>query len=202
MSCWKSAEDLREIVPMAKLDNETIELVCIAVTALAVLLQGIVLLFIYLALRKAIGSLQGEIEDLRSSIMPTIDNTRELVGSTRALVDNARRLFARLAPKAETTVGDLARVAHGLREQTAELESATQEILGRVRFQTSRIDAMTTNGLDAVDQAGSFVADAMGKPVRQLAGVLAAAKAIVESLRGSAHDPRDRRYSSNEDRFV
>ena len=36
---------------MPKLNNETIELICIAVTALAVLLQGIVLLFIYLALR-------------------------------------------------------------------------------------------------------------------------------------------------------
>ncbi len=161
---------------MPKLDNETIELVCIAVTALAVLLQGIVLLFIYLALRKAIGSLRAEVEDLRSSIMPAIDNTRELVGSARALVDNARRLFARLAPKAEATAGDLARVAQGLREQTAELESATQEILGRVRFQTSRMDAMTTNGLDAVDRAGSFVADAVGKPVRQLAGVVAAAQ--------------------------
>lgn len=202
MSCWKSAKDLREIVPMPKFDNQTIELACIAVTAMAVLLQAIVLFFIYLAMRKAIGSLRVEIEDLRSSIMPTIDNTRELVGSTRALVDNTRRLFVRLAPKAEATAGDLARVAHGLREQTAELESATQEILGRVRFQMSRMDAMTTNGLDAVDRAGSFVAETVGKPVRQLAGVLAAAKAIVESLRASTHEPRHRRYSGDEDTFV
>jgi methyl-accepting chemotaxis protein len=187
---------------MPRLDNETIELVCIAVTALAVLLQGIVLLFIYLALRKAIGSLRGEVEDLRSSLMPMVDNTRELIDNSRALVETTRRLFARLAPKAEATASDVARVARGLREQTEELESTTQEVLARVRFQTSRMNAMTTSGLDAVDRAGSFVAETVGKPVRQLSGFLAAAKAIVESLRASGHEPRHRRYSGDEDTFV
>jgi len=41
-----------------------------------------------------------------------------------------------------------------------------------VRFQAGRIDAMTTNGLDAVDRAGSFVADSVGRPVRQIAGLV------------------------------
>jgi methyl-accepting chemotaxis protein len=186
---------------MPKLNNETIELICIAVTALAVLLQGIVLLFIYLALRKAISSLHEEVEDLRASIMPTIDDARDLIGNTRTLIDNTRRLFARMAPKAEATVGDLAKMAHGLQEQTVELESAVQEVLGRVRFQAGRIDAMTTNGLDAVDRAGGFVADSVGRPVRQIAGLVAAAKAIIESLRSPA-EPRERRFSGDEDRFV
>jgi hypothetical protein len=64
------------------------------------------------------------------------------------------------------------------------------------------MNAMTTSGLDAVDQAGSFVAEIVGKPVRQLSGFLAAAKAIVESLRASGHEPRHRRYSGDEDTFV
>jgi len=198
----KSADDLREIVPMPKLDNETIELICIAVTALAVLLQAIVLSAIYVALRKAIGSLRGEVEDLRSSLMPVANNTREVIVEARALIDNMRRLFARIAPKAETTVGDVARVARGLREQTEELEEAAQEVLARVRFQTGRVDAMTTSGLDAVDRAGSYVAETVGKPARQLAGLLAAAKAIVESLRAPAREPRHARFSGDEDTFV
>jgi methyl-accepting chemotaxis protein len=199
---WKPAEDLREIVPMPKLDNETIELVFIAVTALAVLMQAIVLLFIYLALRKAIGSLREEVLDLRSSLMPVADNTRELIENTRTLVENTRRVFARVAPKAEATASDVARVARGLREQTEELESAAQEILARVRVQTGRMDAMTTNGLDAVDRAGSLVAETVGKPVRQLLGLAAAAKAIVETLRAPVHGPRRARFSGDEDTFV
>jgi len=187
---------------MPKLDNEAIELVCIAVTALAVLLQAIVLSAIYVALRKAIGSLRGEVEDLRSSLMPVANNTREVIVEARALIDNMRRLFARIAPKAETTVGDVARVARGLREQTEELEEAAQEVLARVRFQTGRVDAMTTSGLDAVDRAGSYVAVTVGKPVRQLAGLVAAARAIVGSLRGPVREPRHARFSGDEDTFV
>ena len=187
---------------MPKLNNEAIELVCIAVTALAVLLQAIVLSAIYVALRKAIGSLRGEVEDLRSSLMPVANNTREVIVEARALIDNTRRLFARMAPKAEATASDVARVARGLREQTEELELAAQEVFSRVRFQTGRMDAMTTSGLDAVDRAGSYVAETVGKPVRQLAGLVAAAKAIVESLRAPARAPQHARFSGDEDTFV
>jgi methyl-accepting chemotaxis protein len=184
------------------LDNETIELICIAVTALAVLLQAAVLIAMYLALRKSIGSLREEVEDLRSSLMPMVDKSRELIDNSRVLVDSTRRLFARVAPKAEATASDVARVARGLREQTEELESAAQEILARVRIQTSRMDAMTTSGLDALDRAGSFVAETVGKPARQLSGLVAAAKAIVESLRAPAHEPRRARLSGDEDTFI
>jgi methyl-accepting chemotaxis protein len=187
---------------MQKIDNQTVELVFIAVTALAVLLQGVVLLLIYLALRKGIVSLREEVEDLRASLMPMVDNTRELIDNSRALIDNARRLFVRMAPKAEAAVSDVAGVARGLREQTEALESATLEILARVRVQTSRMDAMATNGLDAVDRAGNYVADTVGRPVRQLAGLVAAAKAVVESLRGPVHEPRRSRFSNDEDTFI
>jgi uncharacterized protein YoxC len=187
---------------MPKLDNQTIELAFIAIIALALLLQAIVLLAIYLVLRKAIGSLREEVADLRSSLMPMVDNTRELIDHTRVLIDHTRHLFARLAPKAETTVSDLARIARGLREQTAEVEFAAKDILERTRRQTDRVDGMTTDALDAVDRAGSFVAETVGRPVRQLAGLLAAAKAIVESLRGSDREPRHVRFSDDEDTFV
>jgi methyl-accepting chemotaxis protein len=183
---------------MPKLDNETIELICIAVTALAVLLQAVVLFAVYLAMRKAIGSVREEVEDLRTSLMPMVDNSRELIDNSRVLVDNTRRLFARLAPKAEATASDVARVAHGLREQTEELESAAQEILARVRVQASRVDAMTTSGLDALDRAGSYVAETVSKPVRQLSGLVAAAKAIIDTLRAPVREPRHVRLPGGE----
>jgi len=52
-----------------------------------------------------------EVEDLRSSVMPMVDNTKELVDRSRVLVDQTRQLITHLAPKAEATVGDMARVA-------------------------------------------------------------------------------------------
>ena len=61
---------------MPNLDNQTIQLIFIAVTALAVLLQAIILLAIFVTVRKAARSVREEVEDLRSSIMPIVDTTR------------------------------------------------------------------------------------------------------------------------------
>jgi uncharacterized protein YoxC len=187
---------------MPKFDDQTIALACIAIIALAVVLQAIVLLAIFLGLRKAIVSIREQVEDLRSSVLPAVDNTKELVDRSLVLVDQTRQLITRLAPKAESTVSDLARVARGVRNQIEAVEFTGKDILERTRRQTERVDAMTTEALDHVDQAGRYVAEKVGRPVRQLAGILAAAKAIVESLRGSAKAPsRAASYYDEEEPF-
>jgi methyl-accepting chemotaxis protein len=180
---------------MPKFDDQTIAIACIAIIALAMLLQAIVLLAIYLGLRKAIVAIRGEVADLRSSVIPMVENTKELV-------DQSRQLITRLAPKAESTVGDMARVARGMRYQIEALEFTGKDIVERTLRQTERLDAMTTEALDHVEQAGRYVAETVVRPVRQLAGIVAAAKAIVESLRGSGNEPRSARYYDDEEPFV
>jgi hypothetical protein len=73
------------------------------------------------------------------------------------------------------------------------------------------VDAMLSSVLDAVDRAGSFLTNAVSKPARQLAGVLASVKAVVESLRSSdaafrhappPEDLGDMRSSADEEPFV
>ncbi len=161
---------------MPKLDNETILLVVAGVTALAMVVQTILLIAVFAAVRKAANAVREEVEDLRSSVMP--------------LVYNARDLYERLAPKIEAAVGDVAEIAEGLRVQTAQLQTTALETMERLRRQTSRLDHMFTAVLDAVDRAGGFVAEAVSRPVRQMAGVLSSIKAVVESLRTTAAEPR------------
>jgi methyl-accepting chemotaxis protein len=188
----KPAGALPETIPMPNLDNQTIQLIFIAVTALAVLMQAIILLAIFVAVRKAARSITEQVEDLRASVMPILDTTRNLIN--------------RVAPKIEDATADLAEITHGLRAQTAQMESAATEIVDRVRRQTNRLDKMFTGVLDSVDKAGAFVADAVSKPVRQISGLLASLKAIVESLRTSAaapavpHETHSHREYSQSDR--
>jgi hypothetical protein len=172
-SCFflESAVELRENTAMPKLDNQTIMLAIVAVTAMAVLLQALILLGIFISVRKAARSLKEQVEDLRSSVMPVVNNTRDLI--------------TRVTPYVESTVYDVATMAHGLREQTAQMETTAKEMLERLRKQSSRVDAMLSSVLDGVDRAGIFMTDAVSKPARQLAGVLASVKAVVESLRSS-----------------
>jgi ABC-type transporter Mla subunit MlaD len=173
---------------MPKLDPQTIMLAFVVVTGLAILLQTIILLAIFITVRKAAVSMQTQFEDLRSSVMPVVYNTREL--------------FTRLAPKVEATVDDLAAIAEGLRTQSTDMQASVTEILDKLRTQTVRLDAMFSSLLDGVDRAGGFVADVVSRPVRQISGLLASVKAIAQALRAPAPRAPRSRPSEDVDTFI
>jgi ABC-type transporter Mla subunit MlaD len=104
--------------------------------------------------------------------MPVVDDTRELL--TR---------LSRLTPILESAVTDAAELTRSLRMQAADVEASVEDILERVRKQTSRVDNMFSGTLDTVERASVFVTETIAKPVRQISGLLAGLKAIVESLR-------------------
>jgi methyl-accepting chemotaxis protein len=176
---------------MQNLDNQTIQLVLVAVVVLVMLVQTVVLLAVFFVIRKAARSMREDLEDLRSSVAPIIYNTRDLL--------------TRLTPKIEETTSDLAVLAHSLRTQAADVQSAADEIVERVRRQAGRLDTMLSNVLDAVERASVFMADAVAKPMRQLSAILASAKAVVESLRTAdpaAARSRSSRVPGDNDMFV
>jgi uncharacterized protein YoxC len=173
-----------------KLDHQTILLAFAVVTGLAMLLQTIMLLAISIAMRKTANSVRKEAENLRSSIMPVIFDTRDLLANTQAILSstqdflaNAQGLLTRVTPKIEAATADLAEISHGLRTQTAEVQSVAMEIVDRVRKQSNRVDDMCSSLLDNVDRAGGFVAQIVSAPVRQVSSLLGSFKAIIESLR-------------------
>jgi methyl-accepting chemotaxis protein len=180
-----------------KLDNQTILLALAVVTGLAMFLQVFILLGVFVAMRKAASSMQKEIGSLRSALMPVIFDTQEILASSRntlvsaqAFVANAQGFLTRVSPKVEAAAGDLVEITSGLREQTAQVQSSVQEIVERVRKQSNRVDNMVTGVLDTADRAGGFVNDVVARPVRQVSSILAAVKAIIESLRGSGAQQR------------
>ena len=187
---------------MPKLDNDTFLLAFVAVTGLAVLLQAIILLAIFVTVRKAFRSIREEVEDLRSSVMPVIYNTRDLLTTSREFLADARELVTRVSPKIEAAATDLAEITHGLRVQSAEIQLSALEILDRVRRQSSRLDAMFSSLLDGIDRAGGFVAEVVSRPVRQISGVLACVKAVVGSLRAPETEGQPTHSSSDRDMFL
>jgi len=121
-----------------------------------------------MSVRKAAHSIQEEIKELRASVMPVIFSTSEFI--------------TRVAPKIETTTHDVAEIVQGSKVRIAALESTVNEILTRLHYQTARIDGMVTDALDTVDRVGGYVTETVAKPVRQISGLVAAAKAIVDAL--------------------
>jgi methyl-accepting chemotaxis protein len=186
----KPADRLPEANPMPKLDHETLLLACIAAIGLAMLLQTLILLLIFVAMRKAAASLREEAENLRASITPVIFDARDLLANTQGVLANAQEflgnaqsVLTRVTPRIEAVTTDAVEVTRRLREQTAEFQISAQAILENVRRQSNRLDEMLSSLLDTMDHAGVFVAEAVSRPVRQVSSILRSAKAIIESLR-------------------
>lgn len=175
---------------MPKIDNQTVQLVLVTLVAFAMLVQAFVLLAAFIAMRKAARAMDEKFEAFRSSVTPLIDNTRSLV--------------TRLTPKIEETADDLAAITHSLRVQVADVQSAAEEIIARARVQSNRLDSMFSHVLDTLERTGSFMSDAVHKPMRQFSAILASVKAVVESLRNGASEPRPQpnRPTRDHDMFV
>jgi septal ring factor EnvC (AmiA/AmiB activator) len=154
------------------------------------LLQAVILLAILVAMRKLAKSIREESESLRTSLMPVVYDSRDFLAATQAtlastqeFLTTAQGVLARVSPKVDAISTDLVQITQTLRKQTAEMQTSATEIMERVRKQSDRLDSMITHFLDSVDRAGIFVADAVGKPVRQISRSLASVKAIVDTLR-------------------
>ncbi len=161
---------------MPNLDHDTLELLLIAVTAICILFQTILLSAMFIAVRKGIKSLTQNVDDLRASAMPVIDHTRGFV--------------ERITPTVETTAKNVAEISQTLKENTTKVSASASEIAQRVNAQSSRVDAMVSGALDAIDRTASLVVDTVNKPVRQLSGILAGVKAVVEVLGASKPEQR------------
>jgi ABC-type transporter Mla subunit MlaD len=154
---------------------QTLFVIFVAFTAVAVTIQALILLGLFLAVRKSLKTVETEVERLRTTATPLISQTKDFV--------------SRLSPKLDSAATDLSAMTRTLRSQMVEFQASTSEILDRVHRQTGRVDNMFSGALDRVDHASSVVGDAISVPLRQLAGVTAFAKAALASLRAGNARP-------------
>ncbi len=170
------------------MNSDTLLLVFVALTGVAVLLQAVVLLAIFLAMRKTTAMLQQQLDELRTSVMPVVTSTQKLLTS--------------VGPNLEAAAKDLAEITKVLRAQSADIQASAGQMLAQVERQTTRIDGMFTRVLDTVDRAGTVLADTINTPLRQISALTAFAKAALGALRSGQSQPRPSRSAADEDMFV
>ena len=104
------------------LNNETLMLAFVALTGIALSAQAVILLAIFLSLRKAAKGVKEDIDELRATIVPVAGHTREVI--------------ARLAPKVEAATTDVMEMVRILRIKSDELDESVSEMLERLHRQS------------------------------------------------------------------
>ena len=167
---------------------QTTELIIVAAVAFVMLLQAIMMVALFVVLRKTLAKVHDELNETRAAVTAVIQKIEPVVEKLPAIVEKVRVLLAKNGPKIESAVADLVVITQKLRAETNDMQVAATEIVGRVKRQSARIDGMTTKTLDAVEHAARFVTDTLGKPIRQLGAMLASARAVMDTLRAPTHD--------------
>jgi methyl-accepting chemotaxis protein len=187
---------------MPALSTETILIFFVALTGIAMFTQAIVAIALYFHTRKATAALREQIDDLRSSIVPVFQSSRQILDRIAPRIEPLADDISKIAANVRIASGNVVEIAHKVKAESDAVQASAEEVLVRVRQQTARVDGMVTGVLDAADRAGSFVERAVSAPARQLAGVLAAAKAIVDTFRSPNPEPSQSRSDSEKDMFV
>ena len=176
---------------------ETLLTLFVGIASVAVLLQGSVLLAIFLTVRKAIVTGKQEVAEFRNKVIPVLDSSKELmeagqevIRAAKDLLKSANSLITDLEPHLQSAATELANMTRDIHQQANQLQGAVDEVAFKARRQVDRVDQMATSTLNGLERLGNFVNEAVNVPVRQLSGVIAAAKAVVGTLRGSAPRPR------------
>ena len=139
-----------------------------AVTAAGVLLQALVLLAIYIAIRRSTGKLQETLDEVKSKALPTLESARNLLDD--------------VSPKLKTATGNLAEVSETLRAQASNVNATVESLLERTNAQVSRVDDMVTATLDALGNASRAIDMAISLPARRVTGILHGLKVGVDVL--------------------
>lgn len=140
----------------------------IAVTAVAVLLQAVLLLAMYLTMRKTSSRLESLAEQVQTNVMPVVRETSALLASSRGRI--------------EEVVGDIASTTSMVRGQVERIDAALSDVIDRARLQVIRADEVVGRTLDRVDEVSEAVHHKVISPVRQLSGIMSGLTVGLDAL--------------------
>lgn len=171
----------------------------VAIFGVSVLLHIGVLLGLAIGATKGIKAARQYADEMDARIKPVLQSTKEMLEQTKALV-------TKLEPKLEAAASDLAEITRIAREETTRITASADEITGRIRKQAERMDNMTSHTLDGIEKAGHILNVAVNTPVKQMSGIVAAARAALNTLRQPSsprrHRPTDEEIRADRQQYV
>jgi hypothetical protein len=142
----------------------------VAVTAGAVVLQAMILVALYLAVRKSTARMEALATEIHAKTLPTIDTVQNLLTDAK--------------PKIENLATNASESSNLLRNQLARLDATLTDALDRSRLQIIRADELLTRTMDRVEETSDVVHKTVISPLRQVNGLMAAISTGVDVFLG------------------
>jgi hypothetical protein len=142
----------------------------VALTGAAVLLQALVLLAMYVAMRKSGERMQMLADDVKNKVMPTVAEVQQMMTFLR--------------PKVEVIVDNLDETTTIMRAEIKRVDAAVNDAVDRARLQVIRADELMSRTLDRVEQTSEMVHKTVVSPVRHLSGLMQGLSVGLEFLFG------------------
>ncbi len=156
---------------------QIVSVVFTVVTALGVLLQALVLLGMYFAIRKTTKEFRQTTDEFKTHLIPAITA--------------ARRLIEDISPKLKIASSNLVEVSHTLRHQATRVSSTMDNVVDKTNVQAARVDEVLKSVVDSVEHAAGVVQHAAAVPIREVSGIMAGLKAGFDVLRGKEKKPSE-----------
>jgi methyl-accepting chemotaxis protein len=175
--------------------NETTLLIAfIAVTAVAVVLQTLILAGIFVSARKAGKQVEALATRVNEQVLPLVLKVLPLVEKVLSRVDEN-------APKVQTVIANLAETSDLVRSQAGKIDEAITEIVGIARTQAGNVDVLATRTMRRADATAEAVQHVVMTPLRQVTALMEGVAAGMGNFVGGRKVRRDKPVATD-DMFI
>lgn len=139
--------------------NETLLTIFVAVTAIAVVVQMVILLALYFTTSKATQRMEALAARVEAEALPALSS--------------ARTLLAENTPKINNIVTNLSEASTTVRVQTERIGATLDDVIDRTRLQVIRADEMVSHTFDRIEQTAENMQHVVISPMRRISAVFA-----------------------------
>ncbi len=143
--------------------------VFVVVTTLAVVVQAIVLVALFLQMRRTAARVEEIVADLNTKVGP-------LISRVQALVDD-------ISPRISGIVADASEITRLARGEAQRVDRIISEALERLRMQLIHVDHVLTGAMEAVEEAGSHLRRTVWGPVVKATAMIRGVQAGIDFFR-------------------
>jgi hypothetical protein len=150
----------------------------IAATAFAVVLQALIMVALYLAVRRSTARMDALANEIKEKALPTMETVQSFLVEVR--------------PKVESITANVAESSALVKSQLTRLDATLTDALDRTRLQVIRADELLNRTMDKVEETSDIVHKTVVSPLRHVSGVMNAISTGVETFLG-----QKRRHGKN-----